>query len=43
VDVPVFETVDDLHWQGPRPEFEKLCQRFKAADLFRRIKSARSS
>jgi 5'-3' exonuclease len=30
-DVPTFETVDDLEWKGPRPEFAELAARFEAA------------
>jgi len=30
-DAPTFETVDELEWQGPRPEFEALAARFEAA------------
>jgi 5'-3' exonuclease len=30
-DVETFETVDDLEWHGPRPEFEALAARFEAA------------
>ncbi|HEV8395185.1 MAG TPA: 5'-3' exonuclease H3TH domain-containing protein [Vicinamibacterales bacterium] len=30
-DVPTFETVDDLEWKGPRPEFKALAARFEAA------------
>jgi 5'-3' exonuclease len=37
VDVPVFDTVEDLRWKGPRPNFEQFCQRLKAPDLFRRV------
>jgi 5'-3' exonuclease len=40
LDVPVFDTVDDLRWQGPRPTFEKQCQRLKSPDLLRRAMSA---
>jgi 5'-3' exonuclease len=36
LDVPVFDTVDDLRWHGPRASFEQFCQRIKASDLFRR-------
>ena len=43
MDVPVFDTVDELLWKGPRPEFEKFCQRIKAADLFRRVTTKSSS
>jgi 5'-3' exonuclease len=35
-DVPVFDTVDELHWQSPRKRFEEQCQRMKAPDLLRR-------
>jgi 5'-3' exonuclease len=37
LDVPVFESVDDLRWAGPRPEFEALCRRMEAPDLYRRV------
>ena len=30
-DVPVFATVDELEWTGPRPEFTELAARFEAA------------
>ena len=30
-DAPTFATVDELEWQGPRPEFEALAARFEAA------------
>lgn len=36
LDVPLKETVDDLRWVGPMPEFESFCARIKAPDLFRR-------
>ena len=39
-DVPVFDTVEDLRWQGPGTNFEKLCLRLKASDLSARAKSA---
>jgi 5'-3' exonuclease len=42
LDVPVFETVEDLRWKGPRPNFEQHCRRMKATDLLRRITSAGS-
>jgi 5'-3' exonuclease len=35
-DVPVFETVDDLLWKGPRPEFERLCKQLRSSALFER-------
>jgi 5'-3' exonuclease len=39
LDVPVFDKVEDLRWEGPRPAFEQLCQRLKASDLFARATS----
>lgn len=42
LDVPVFNTVEDLHWKGPRPEFEECCRRMKAPDLFARAVAAAS-
>ena len=42
LDVPVFETVEELRWKGPRPNFEEHCRRMKATDLLRRITSAGS-
>lgn len=41
LDVPVFETVDDLRWQGPRSEFEQQCRRMKSPDLFDRAEQAK--
>jgi 5'-3' exonuclease len=43
LDVPVFDTVGDLHWQGSRPGFEGCCRRLKSPDLLRRVTSAGSS
>ena len=43
LDVPVFDTVEDLRWKGPRQNFEEHTRRMKAPDLFRRVKSAASS
>jgi 5'-3' exonuclease len=40
LDVPVFETVDDLRWKGPCDDFEELCRRMKAPQLFRRAADA---
>jgi 5'-3' exonuclease len=37
LDAPVFESLDELKWDGPRPEFENACERLRAADLYRRI------
>jgi 5'-3' exonuclease len=43
LDVPVFETIEDLRWKGPRPNFEDQCHRMKSPDLVRRAERARSS
>ena len=37
LDVPVFESVDELLWRGPRPEFEQYCRRIRAEALYRRV------
>jgi 5'-3' exonuclease len=37
LDVPVFDTVEDLRWKKPRPNFEEHCQRMKSPDLLRRV------
>jgi len=42
LDVPVFETVEDLRWQGSSSSFEEFCVRLKSADLLRRAKSVKS-
>ena len=39
VDVPVFDSVNDLFWQGPRPEFQNVSERLRAPDLLRRSKA----
>jgi 5'-3' exonuclease len=41
LDVPVFDTVEDLGWKGPRPDFEQHCHRMKSPALLGRAKSAR--
>ncbi len=41
LDVPVFDTVDDLRWKGPRLDFEERCQRMKSPNLFSRVTSGR--
>ena len=42
LDVPVFDTVEDLRWRGPRPNFEERCQQMKSPDLLGRVTSAKS-
>ena len=43
LDVPVFDTVDDLRWKGPRPNFEECCRRIKSPNLLGRVTSAKST
>ncbi len=33
---PVIESVDELAWQGPRPELEALCERLRAPRVYER-------
>jgi 5'-3' exonuclease len=42
LDVPVFDTVEDLGWKGPRPNFQECCLRLKSPNLFDRVMSAKS-
>lgn len=37
LDVPVFDSVDHLRWNGPRDNFEQSCERLRAGDLYRRV------
>lgn len=41
LDAPVFDSVDDLRWQGPRKTFEETCRRMKADNLLRRVNALR--
>ena len=40
LDVPVFDTVDELQWKGPAPEFGKDCERMKSPGMDARAKAA---
>jgi 5'-3' exonuclease len=40
LDVPVFETVDELSWKGPRPEFERYSNQIKTPGLNVRARAA---
>jgi hypothetical protein len=40
LDVPVFQTIDDLRWRGPTPNLRSCCERLKAPDLFRKVTAA---
>jgi 5'-3' exonuclease len=42
LDAPVFETVEDLLWKGPRPNFEETCRRIQAPGLAQRVAKLRS-
>jgi 5'-3' exonuclease len=39
-DVPVFDTVEELRWNGVGRRFEQYCQRMKSSDLLRRASAA---
>jgi len=43
LDVPVFNSVDDLLWKGPRPEFKRMCERLRAPELLRRANAKERS
>jgi len=38
LDVPVFETVEDLRWKGARSSFEDYCRRMRSPDLLARVR-----
>jgi 5'-3' exonuclease len=37
LDVPVFDTFEELRWKGPRPNFAEHCRRMKSPDLLGRV------
>lgn len=39
VDVPVFDTVEDLRWKQPKTEFLEYCEKMRSPELFDRAKS----
>ena len=43
LDVPVFDTVEDLGWNGPRPNFEEYCRQMKSPDLHARVRRQHQS
>jgi 5'-3' exonuclease len=43
LDAPVFDSVEDLLWEGPQSNFEETCRRMKAPDLLRRVLAARKA
>ena len=42
LDVPVFDTVEDLCWRGPRPNFRERCERMNSPSLIGRVMSAQA-
>jgi 5'-3' exonuclease len=42
LDVPVFESVDELQWKGPSPQFERYCDRIQVSGLYERAMAARN-
>jgi 5'-3' exonuclease len=40
-DAPVFESVDELKWRGPAPEFESCCKKMKSDALLKRALAAK--
>ncbi len=38
-DAPVFASVDELRWTGPRPEFERVAVRLRSSSLFKRAQA----
>ena len=42
LDVPVFNSVDDLRWQGPRPDFSEHARRMNANGLLDRVSRLQS-
>ena len=40
LDAPVFDSVDELCWKGPRREFEERCRSMGSPDLFGRAMAA---
>jgi 5'-3' exonuclease len=42
LDVPVFDSLDDLRWKGPSPNFAERCRELKSPELFHRATAAAS-
>jgi 5'-3' exonuclease len=43
LDVPVFDSVDDLRWRQPLARFEQFCERIRAPELVRRAAAVRAA
>lgn len=37
LDVPVFDSIEELRWKGPGADFEVVCERLRAGPLHRRV------
>jgi 5'-3' exonuclease len=42
LDGPVFKSIDELQWQGPRLEFQHFCQHMKSPTLYERARAAKT-
>jgi 5'-3' exonuclease len=40
LDVPVFDSIEDLRWKGPAANFEECCRRMKSPGFFGRVQQA---
>ena len=40
LDVPVFNSIDELRWTGPRVDFNAVCGQLRLPELARRAKAA---
>jgi 5'-3' exonuclease len=43
LDVPVFDSIEELHWKGPRPDFEEYARRLKSPGLLQRAEGAKTA
>lgn len=43
LDVPMFDSVEEIRWKGPADNFQQCCERLRAADLYRRASAKRMS
>lgn len=42
-DVPVFESLEELRWKGPRADFEEFCRQLNSTSLLKRAMKAKPS
>ncbi len=42
LDVPVFESLEEMRWKGPREEFGKVCEKMRMEALEKRVEKLRS-